>query len=79
MIKQFFLSGAVILGIFQLTISCNSNANNTPVTDSIHSSDVIDSMPVMNTPVMDSSSIIITPPVGDENVIIPDANKGSRN
>ena len=62
----------VALIIISSTIACNTGKNNTPGNDTGKTSSGIDSMPVVNPPVKDSSSILVTPPVNDSNVIKPD-------
>ncbi|HNP21694.1 MAG TPA: hypothetical protein PKM63_19325 [Panacibacter sp.] len=56
-------------------ISACGNANpNKVITDSAGSSSGVDSMPVVKPPVTDSNSVIITAPVNDSNVKVPDTS-----
>jgi hypothetical protein len=75
--KYNLLIACAISTIFILQVAaCKSNNNNNETTvDSTHAGNVVDSMPVVNTPVTDSSAIITTPPVNDNNVVNPDTTK----
>jgi hypothetical protein len=57
-------------------VACNTNSNDTTtVEDSTQPGAVTDSMPVVNTPITDSSAIITTPRINDDNVVNPDTSK----
>lgn len=53
--------------------ACNGNTGNSTGISKVPS--VIDTMAVVHPGNFDSSGTIITPPVNDNNVIIPDTNK----
>lgn len=54
-------------------VACNSNGGNATNRDTSNPQSVVDSMPVVKPPVTDSSAIFKTPPVNDNNVIMPDS------
>lgn len=63
--------------VFQI-IACDNVKTKTEIADSTNNSSGVDSMPVVKMPITDSSSIIITPPVNDSNVKIPDTSNRKR-
>ena len=62
----------VALIIISNSIACNTGKSKMPQNDTGKTSSGVDSMPIVNPPVKDSSSILVTPPVNDSNVIKPD-------
>jgi hypothetical protein len=68
------LSSAGVAAVLIL-LSCNNTANETDVTDSPNIGSVVDTMPVIKPQVTDSSGIIKTPSVNDNNVVNPDTSK----
>ena len=66
-----FFNYLVALIIISNSIACNTGKSKIPQNDTVKTSGV-DSMPVVKPAVKDSSSILVTPPVNDSNVIKPD-------
>ena len=65
---------AVIMLILMVNalLACNGSSK-TSATDSLKTAPM-DSMPIIKPPIADSSAIIKTPPVNDNNNIIPDSS-----
>lgn len=67
-----------LLILLLLTAGCNMGGNKEAITDTVQAHSGIDSMPVVKPLIKDSSAIITTPPVNDDNVIVPDTNNRSK-
>ena len=69
--ERKFFNYLVALIIISNSIACNTGKSKMPQNDTGKTSSGVDSMPIVNPPVKDSS-ILVTPPVNDSNVIKPD-------
>ncbi|HEX8356922.1 MAG TPA: hypothetical protein VF610_05915 [Segetibacter sp.] len=73
--KLFFIIGITLI----IASACNSGEQSTVIADSTQSLSATDSMPVLHSPVIDSSAIIKTPSTNDNNVIVPDTTSHNGN
>ncbi len=74
-INRYAGASLIALGFFALQmIACDNSKMQTEIADSANNSSGVDSMPVVKTLITDSSNIIVTPPVNDSNVKIPDTS-----
>jgi hypothetical protein len=76
--KPFSFPGLSLYLVVIFALSCNSKDTNNFAVDSTHADPISDSMPVLKPPITDTSGIITTPPINDDNVILPDTSKGNR-
>jgi len=71
--KKMLLSTTAIIGL--TFMACNGNADTGNSADSSKGSSAVVTMPVLHPDNFGSSGTIKTPPVNDDNVIIPDTSK----
>ncbi len=67
----------IIFSGFLFAFGCNPGKRDATTADSLQVPSATDTMPVLHPGHFDTSGTIKTPPVNDNNVIVPDTNAGS--
>lgn len=68
----------IIFSGFLFALGCNPGKREATTADSSQGPSGMDTMPVVHPEHLDTSGTIKTPPVNDNNVIVPDTNAGSK-